>query len=486
MGEIRSVRSHGHSGEVLAEPQRVPELRISPAHSSERLREPFDRRRHAGGARGGAALHRSPRVPRVSATAEKSARQCRRFRRVVCVWRHARRAADQSRRHGLRLHGRLHGIGGRRENRAVGCALARAEVSAHRRLRVRRRAHAGGRPVADADGESGRGPRPARGAAHTIYLDPDQSHDRRRERELRDARRRNSRGAWGRHRLRGPACHQTDARSGSARGLSDERVPTRPRDARHGGAPQAAQGDRRLASASYVGSSGRRGVGARIAALEEALNFLFARTAGVYKLGLERTNALLEALGNPHRAYPVLHVAGTNGKGSSLATAEALLRGRGLRVGKYTSPHLVGFRERVLVSGVPIEADAVVEFVERWTPLVEELGATFFEATTALAFDAFARAEVDIALIETGLGGRLDSTNVVDPNSAGVTSIGWDHMEYLGHSLTEIAMEKAGIFKPGRAAVIGEPARDIRELLKHRAMELGAAPFLVADEISIE
>ncbi len=227
-------------------------------------------------------------------------------------------------------------------------------------------------------------------------------------------------------------------------------------------------------------------MGARIAALEEALNFLFARTTGVYKLGLERTIALLDALGNPHRAYPVLHVAGTNGKGSSLATAEALLRGRGLRVGKYTSPHLVDFRERILVSGVPIEADVIVDFVERWTPLVEQLGATFFEATTTLAFDAFARAEVDVALIETGLGGRLDSTNVVDPISAGVTSIGWDHMEYLGHSLAEIAMEKAGIFKPGRAAVIGEPARDIRELLKHRAMQLGAAPFLVADEISIE
>src|SRR5207237_9978110 len=101
--------------------------------------------------------------------------------------------------------------------------------------------------------------------------------------------------------------------------------------------------------------------------------------------------ALLDALVDPHRAYPVLHVAGTNGKGSSLATAEALLRSRGLRVGKYTSPHLVDFRERILVSGVPIEADAIVDFVERWTPLVERLGATFFEATTALAFDAFAK-----------------------------------------------------------------------------------------------
>lgn len=226
-------------------------------------------------------------------------------------------------------------------------------------------------------------------------------------------------------------------------------------------------------------------MGVRLTALEEALAFLFARTGG-FKFGLERTSALLDALGNPHRAYPVIHVAGTNGKGSSLATAEALLRGRGLRVGKYTSPHLVDFRERFLVDRVPIDADAVVEFVERWTPLVEQLGATFFEATTALAFDAFARADVDVALIETGLGGRLDSTNVVDPISAGVTCIGWDHMEYLGHTLDAIAGEKAGIFKSGRPAVIGEPSPGIRELLARRAREAGAKPFVVADTIAIE
>lgn len=226
-------------------------------------------------------------------------------------------------------------------------------------------------------------------------------------------------------------------------------------------------------------------MGVRLTALEEALAFLFARTTGV-KFGLERTNALLEALGNPHRAYPVIHVAGTNGKGSSLATAEALLRGRGLRVGKYTSPHLVDFRERFLIDRVPIDADAIVEFVERWTPLVEQLGATFFEATTALAFDAFARAEVDVALIETGLGGRLDSTNVVDPISAGVTCIGWDHMEYLGHTLDAIAGEKAGIFKSGRPAVIGEPSEDIRKLLERRARQAGAEPFVVADKIAID
>ena len=226
-------------------------------------------------------------------------------------------------------------------------------------------------------------------------------------------------------------------------------------------------------------------MGVSLTALEEALNFLFARTTGGFKFGLERTRALLEALGSPHRAYPVIHVAGTNGKGSSLATGEALLLGRGLRVGKYTSPHLVDFRERILVNRVPMDADAVVEFVDRWTPLVEQLGATFFEATTAMAFDAFARAEVDVALIETGLGGRLDSTNVVDPLSAGVTTIGWDHMEYLGRTLGAIAMEKAGIFKPGRPAVIGETTPDIRKLLAARARDLGADPCLVSDVVSV-
>ena len=223
----------------------------------------------------------------------------------------------------------------------------------------------------------------------------------------------------------------------------------------------------------------------RLKALEEALDFLFARTTGPYKFGLERTEALLDALGKPHRSYPVIHVAGTNGKGSSLATAEALLLARGLRVGKYTSPHLVDFRERILVNRKPIDGEAVVEFVRQWTPLVEKLGATFFEATTAMAFDAFAKARVDVALIETGLGGRLDSTNVVDPVSAGVTTIGWDHMEYLGHSLDAIAIEKAGIFKPGKPAVIGEPSPELRETLRLRAIAVGAKPIVMGDVVRI-
>ena len=191
-------------------------------------------------------------------------------------------------------------------------------------------------------------------------------------------------------------------------------------------------------------------MGVGLTSLDAALQYLFARTTGGFKFGLERTIALLAALGDPHRAYPSIHVAGTNGKGSTVATCDALLRARALRVAKYTSPHLVDFRERMVVAGEPIPADAVIEFVERHTPLVERLGATFFEATTALAFDWFARSAVDVAIIETGLGGRLDSTNVLDPVVAGVTAIGIDHTEYLGDTLQEIAAEKAGIFKPGR------------------------------------
>ena len=224
-------------------------------------------------------------------------------------------------------------------------------------------------------------------------------------------------------------------------------------------------------------------VGSR--ALEDALGFLFARTTGGVRFGLDRTLALLEKLGNPHRAYPVIHVAGTNGKGSSLATAEALLRARGLRVGKYTSPHLVDFRERIVVDGVPIEADAVVEFVDRWVGDIEQLGATFFEVNTAMALDAFARAQVDVALVETGLGGRLDSTNVVDPIAAGVTTIGWDHMEYLGDSLEKIAAEKGGIFKRGRPAVIGERIGRLRHVLEGCAKAAGATPVIVADLIDV-
>lgn len=223
-------------------------------------------------------------------------------------------------------------------------------------------------------------------------------------------------------------------------------------------------------------------MGDRLKDYRDALDYLFVRTTGVWRFGLERTEALLDELGNPHRNLRVIHVGGTNGKGSVCATLEAVLRDRGLRVAKYTSPHLVDFRERFVINGKAIDEAAVVEFIRRWTPTIERIGATFFEATTAMAFDLFARANPDIALIEVGLGGRLDSTNVVDPVLAVVTSIGLDHTEYLGDTKQAIAAEKAGIFKRGRGAVIGEPDSSIRALLASKARDTGASPVHVVHE----
>jgi dihydrofolate synthase/folylpolyglutamate synthase len=215
----------------------------------------------------------------------------------------------------------------------------------------------------------------------------------------------------------------------------------------------------------------------------EAIQALFARTTGSIKPGLERTEALLEKLGSPQRQISTIHIAGTNGKGSVVATCEALLRARGLVVGRYTSPHLVDFRERVTVNGKPMFEEEVLEFLERWIPTAEKLGATFFEVTTALAFDWLAKREVDIAVIETGLGGRLDSTNVLTPRAATVTSIGLDHTDLLGDTLELIAKEKAGIFKPGVPAVVGEPAPAIRDLLSKTAKDVGAKPVIVLDDV---
>ncbi len=212
-----------------------------------------------------------------------------------------------------------------------------------------------------------------------------------------------------------------------------------------------------------------------------AVDALFARTAGGVKPGLERTEALLAAIGDPQRRIRTFHVAGTNGKGSVCATLDSLLRAKGLRVGRYTSPHLVDFRERILVDGRPIGEDEVADWLTAQGSLIEELEATFFEATTALAFDYFARANVDVAVIETGLGGRLDSTNVVQPVAAVVTSIGLDHMDLLGATIEQIAVEKAGIFKRGAPAVIGERTPSVAWQLRTIAEERGATPVLVVD-----
>jgi dihydrofolate synthase / folylpolyglutamate synthase len=196
--------------------------------------------------------------------------------------------------------------------------------------------------------------------------------------------------------------------------------------------------------------------------------------------------ALLDAVGRPHERLRAFHVAGTNGKGSVSATLAAVLRREGLRVGLYTSPHLVDFRERFLIDGVAITEDDVIAWIRQRTSDVERLNATFFEATTAMGFELFAAANVDVAVIEVGLGGRLDATNVLTPVVAGVASIGIDHVEFLGDTRERIAWEKAGIFKPGRPAVVGEPDPAIRALLAQFARDAGATPVhVVADEYTV-
>jgi dihydrofolate synthase/folylpolyglutamate synthase len=160
---------------------------------------------------------------------------------------------------------------------------------------------------------------------------------------------------------------------------------------------------------------------------------------------------------------------------------DAMFRAKGLKVGRYTSPHLIDFRERVLVDGVPISEERVLKLLRRMMPLAEKIGATFFELTTALAFTHFDDSAVDIAVIETGLGGRLDSTNVLEPLAATVTSIGLDHTDLLGDTLEKIALEKAGIFKPDFAAIVGERNPEIAALLRKAATAVGARPVKMVD-----
>lgn len=201
---------------------------------------------------------------------------------------------------------------------------------------------------------------------------------------------------------------------------------------------------------------------------DEALEFLFPRTTTI-KFGLATTRALLRSVGSPHEVMPSIHVGGTNGKGSVCTLVAAVLQEAGWRVGLYTSPHLISFRERVRVDGVPISEEAVAMWTGRLMPAILERKATFFEATTALAFADFAARGVEIAIVEVGLGGRLDSTNVIHPLVSGVTKIERDHMKYLGDTLEQIASEKAGIAKPGVPFIIGETDPGLVEVLRREA-----------------
>lgn len=196
--------------------------------------------------------------------------------------------------------------------------------------------------------------------------------------------------------------------------------------------------------------------------------------------GLGRMEAALAELGNPHRRYAVLHVGGTNGKGSVASTWASVLQCAGRKTGLYTSPHLCSFQERLLVDGRPLDASRLVKAADRLRPLTTSLGMSFFEASTLLAFVLLAEEGVDAACVEVGLGGRLDATNVVSPEVTAVTNVAFDHQEYLGDSLAEIASEKAGIAKAAVPFVTAEARPAALDVLKARAAEAGA-PFYAVD-----
>ncbi len=213
----------------------------------------------------------------------------------------------------------------------------------------------------------------------------------------------------------------------------------------------------------------------------ETLDYLFTRLpmysrigAAAYKTDLHNTLALLKAINDPQRTFKTIHVAGTNGKGSVSHMLAAILQEAGYKTGLYTSPHLVDFRERIRINGEMIPKQTVVAFTERIKNSIDAIEPSFFELTVAMAFDHFAQESVDIAVIETGLGGRLDSTNVIQPELSVITNIGWDHMNLLGDTLEKIAFEKAGIIKSHTPVVIGEWIPETRAVFEKRAQELEA------------
>ncbi len=205
---------------------------------------------------------------------------------------------------------------------------------------------------------------------------------------------------------------------------------------------------------------------------------LFQQVGGdAYKEGLLNTRKLDRHFGHPHRKFRTIHVAGTNGKGSVSHTLAALLQAAGYKTGLYTSPHLMDFRERIRVNGKMISEAAVVDFVERERNFFEPLHPSFFELTTALAFNFFAEEEVDVAVIEVGLGGRLDCTNIITPELSVITNISLDHTQFLGDTLEKIAAEKAGIIKKGVPVVIGEALPETRPVFERAARDRNAPVF---------
>ncbi len=211
---------------------------------------------------------------------------------------------------------------------------------------------------------------------------------------------------------------------------------------------------------------------------DETVNWMFSQLPmyqrqgkTAFKKDLTNIIAFAEELRNPHQKFKSIHVGGTNGKGSTSHMIASILQEAGYKVGLYTSPHLKSFTERIRINGTEIPKEKVVEFIEEHKTFLAQQGLSFFEMTVGMAFDYFAKEKVDIAVIEVGLGGRLDSTNIITPEVSVITNIGWDHMDMLGDTLPKIAAEKAGIIKPNIPVVIGERQAEVEMVFLKKAKE---------------
>lgn len=221
---------------------------------------------------------------------------------------------------------------------------------------------------------------------------------------------------------------------------------------------------------------------------EETLDYLYNSAPlfqhigkDAYKEGLDNTHLLDKYFQHPHHKFHTIHVAGTNGKGSCSHTLAAILQSAGYKTGLYTSPHLVDFRERIRINGIPVSQEFVIDFVEKHRNFFEPLHPSFFELTTAMAFHYFALQQVDVAIIEVGLGGRLDCTNIIHPDLCLITNISFDHVQFLGNTLAKIAEEKAGIIKENTPVVIGETTPETKPVFIRQAQKVNA-PILFAEE----
>ena len=218
----------------------------------------------------------------------------------------------------------------------------------------------------------------------------------------------------------------------------------------------------------------------------EFLNYFYSLRREGVKMGLEHTLELSEKIGNPHKGLNFIHIAGTNGKGSCSALIESILRISGKKVGLFTSPHLINFNERIRVDGIPIKNFDIISFIEKNKYFIENIKSTFFEVSTVMALDYFSKKKVDVAIIETGLGGRLDSTNIIEPSLSIITEISLDHLDILGDTILKIAEEKSGIIKEKAPVVISRQSKEITELFSRKVKEKSSYLIEVLEVLNVK